>query len=151
MINHGYLAVDFFFVFSGFVVGYAYDDRWNKMTIGAFFLRRLIRLQPMVVTLCFRGLTGFLIRTKYAFEKCSILLFIVLAMPRLGGKNHYWLNGLYEALCVIVVFPLIVALGAGGKLSGNLFSKGCDFMGKISYPLYIVHICLGHRYGLLLF
>ena len=47
MINHGYLAVDFFFVFSGFVVGYAYDDRWNKMTIGAFFLRRLIRLQPM--------------------------------------------------------------------------------------------------------
>ena len=60
-------------------------------------------------------------------------------MPRLGGKNHYWLNGLYEALCVIVVFPLIVALGAGGKLSGNLFSKGCDFMGKISYPLYIVH------------
>ena len=44
VINHGYLAVDFFFVFSGFVVGYAYDDRWNKMTIGAFFLRRLIRL-----------------------------------------------------------------------------------------------------------
>lgn len=90
------------------------------------------------MTLCFRGLTGFLIRTKYAFEKCSILLFIVLAMPRLGGKNHYWLNGLYEALCVIVVFPLIVALGAGGKLSGNLFSKGCDFMGKISYPLSLL-------------
>nr|WP_147379233.1 acyltransferase family protein [Odoribacter splanchnicus] len=67
------------------------------------------------------------------------MLFIVLAMPRLGGKNHYWLNGLYEALCVIVVFPWIVALGAGGKLSGSLFSKGCDFMGKISYPLYIVH------------
>ena len=83
--------------------------------------------------------TGFLIRTKYAFEKCSVLLFIVLAMPRLGGENHYWLNGLYEALCVIVVFPWIVALGAGGKLSGSLFSKGCDFMGKISYPLYIVH------------
>jgi len=39
VINHGYLAVDFFFVFSGFVVGYAYDDRWNKMTIGAFFLQ----------------------------------------------------------------------------------------------------------------
>lgn len=57
-------------------------------------------------------------------------------MPRLGGENHYWLNGLYEALCVIVVFPWIVALGAGGKLSGSLFSKGCDFMGKISYPLY---------------
>ena len=27
IINHGYLAVDFFFVLSGFVIGYAYDDR----------------------------------------------------------------------------------------------------------------------------
>ena len=32
IVNHGYLAVDFFFVLSGFVVGYAYDDRWNRMT-----------------------------------------------------------------------------------------------------------------------
>ncbi|KAA6337625.1 hypothetical protein EZS27_014302 [termite gut metagenome] len=49
VINHGYLAVDFFFVLSGFVIGYAYDDRWGKMTIGGFFKRRLIRLQPMVI------------------------------------------------------------------------------------------------------
>lgn len=49
IINHGYLAVDFFFLLSGFVVGYAYDDRWGKMTIGNFFKRRLVRLQPMVV------------------------------------------------------------------------------------------------------
>ena len=44
IINHGYLAVDFFFVLSGFVIGYAYDDRWNKMTLGGFFKRRLTRL-----------------------------------------------------------------------------------------------------------
>ena len=49
IINHGYLAVDFFFVLSGFVIGYAYDDRWHKLTIGVFFKRRLQRLQPMVV------------------------------------------------------------------------------------------------------
>jgi len=49
IINHGYLAVDFFFLLSGFVMGYAYDDRWNKMTVGNFFKRRLVRLQPMVV------------------------------------------------------------------------------------------------------
>ena len=48
-INHGYLAVDFFFLLSGFVIGYAYDDRWAKMRIGNFFKRRLVRLQPMVV------------------------------------------------------------------------------------------------------
>ena len=30
LLNHGYLAVDFFFVLSGFVVGYAYDSRWSQ-------------------------------------------------------------------------------------------------------------------------
>lgn len=49
MINHGYLAVDFFFLLSGFVIGYAYDDRWHKMSTSDFFKRRLIRLQPMVI------------------------------------------------------------------------------------------------------
>lgn len=30
MMNHGYLAVDFFFVLFGFVIGYAYDGRWSR-------------------------------------------------------------------------------------------------------------------------
>ena len=46
--NHGYLAVDFFFILSGFVIGYAYDDRWGRnLTMKNFFKRRLIRLHPM--------------------------------------------------------------------------------------------------------
>src|SRR5579863_7648145 len=49
LMNHGYLAVDFFFLLSGFVVAYSYDDRWGKMTQWDFYKRRLIRLQPMVV------------------------------------------------------------------------------------------------------
>lgn len=48
IINHGYLAVDFFFMLSGFVIAHAYDDRWNKMSLTAFFKRRLIRLHPMI-------------------------------------------------------------------------------------------------------
>ena len=46
---HGFLAVDFFFILSGFVMGYAYDKRWNSMTIGQFIRLRLIRLHPMVI------------------------------------------------------------------------------------------------------
>lgn len=277
IINHGYLAVDFFFVLSGFVIGYAYDDRWGKMTLKDFFRRRLIRLQPMVVMGMFIGAvffffgseqmfpgidrvsvwkmllvfvigctllpvpvsmdirgwsemhplngpswslfyeyianilyaliirrftktllailvviagcvlvyyavtspkgclaggwtlnaaqlqvgftrlmypflaglllarTGWHIRVKYAFEICSLLLVFVLAFPRLGG-NELWVNGLYESFCVIILFPLIVAIGAGGKLSDGFFSKGCDFLGKISYPLYITHYPIVYLY-----
>lgn len=53
--NHGYLAVDFFFILSGFVVGYAYDDRWAGRRAGGgmrmrdFLKRRIVRLHPMVV------------------------------------------------------------------------------------------------------
>ena len=48
-IGHGWLAVDFFFCLSGFVIGYAYDDRVREMGLLQFFKVRLIRLHPMVV------------------------------------------------------------------------------------------------------
>lgn len=60
-IAHGFLAVDFFFCLSGFVIGYAYDDRIRKMGRGAFFRARLIRLQPLVVLGSVLGLLGFLL------------------------------------------------------------------------------------------
>ena len=47
IVNHGYLAVDFFFLLSGYVIGYAYDDRWGKMTIGEFFKRPIDRRQAV--------------------------------------------------------------------------------------------------------
>jgi peptidoglycan/LPS O-acetylase OafA/YrhL len=37
LVRHAYLAIDFFFGLSGFVVAYAYDDRWTKMSIPQFF------------------------------------------------------------------------------------------------------------------
>src|ERR1700761_1809148 len=48
-IGNGFLAVDFFFWLSGFVIGYAYDDRIGKMGIKEFFKSRLIRLHPLVI------------------------------------------------------------------------------------------------------
>ena len=60
--NHGYLAVDFFFILSGFVIGYAYDDRWKTMTTKDFIKRRLIRLHPMVVLGAVLGVIAFYIQ-----------------------------------------------------------------------------------------
>lgn len=271
IINHGYLAVDFFFLLSGFVVAYAYDDRWGKMTQWDFYKRRLVRLQPMVimgsligaalfyfqanpampniantplwemllvmvigatlipvpismdirgwqemhplngpawslffeyianilyavlvrrfskvvlsvfVTLAammliqylvtskngdliggwslnaeqlYIGFTrvlfpffggvllcriGKLIRIKHAFWWASLLIIIMLSIPRIGDEHHVWMNGIYESACLIIAFPLIVSIGAGGQLHSARSEKICNFLGEISYPLYITH------------
>ncbi|MCL1675366.1 acyltransferase family protein [Elizabethkingia meningoseptica] len=65
-INHGYLAVDFFFILSGFVIGYAYDDRWKTMTAKEFLKRRFIRLHPMVVIGAIIG------AVMFYFQGCSV-------------------------------------------------------------------------------
>jgi peptidoglycan/LPS O-acetylase OafA/YrhL len=47
---HGYLAVDFFFVLSGFVVASAYEGKLGTtMGFGNFVVRRLARLLPMSI------------------------------------------------------------------------------------------------------
>lgn len=74
-INHGYLAVDFFFILSGFVIGYAYDDRWGKtLTLGGFFRRRLIRLHPMVVMGATIGLISFLLTGMERWDRTTSTL-----------------------------------------------------------------------------
>ena len=95
--NHGYLAVDFFFILSGFVIGYAYDDRWKtSMTIKDFIKRRLIRLHPMVVMGAVLGAITFYIQgcEKWDGTQVSISM-LMLAMllnlfliPAIQGSGH---------------------------------------------------------------
>ena len=59
-IAHGFLAVDFFFCLSGFVIAYAYHDRMEKMSLTEFFKLRLIRLHPLVIFGSVLGLLTFL-------------------------------------------------------------------------------------------
>ena len=285
IINHGYLAVDFFFVLSGFVIGYAYDDRWDRMTVWGFFKRRLVRLQPMVVmgtvigaclyffgqgdgvplignvpgwkvllafvmgclmipcgmkmdirgwgetnsfngpnwsltweylanilyALVFRklpkiglavlaaaaafctldicldwnvlgllteghapqrytviggwsltpeqiyiGLTrlfypfligllisrlGKFINVKNGFWWCSLILAVLFSIPCVGGENNI-LNGFYNAACILILMPIVVMMGAGSQIRGEKSAKLCNFLGEISYPLYITHFPL---------
>jgi peptidoglycan/LPS O-acetylase OafA/YrhL len=49
------------------------------------------------------------------------------------------MNGTYELLCVLFVFPFVVALGAGSQITGRRSMAVCKFLGDISYPLYITH------------
>ena len=59
-LSHGFLAVDFFFCLSGFVIAYAYDTRASHIGITQFFKLRLIRLHPLVVIGSILGLLTFL-------------------------------------------------------------------------------------------
>jgi peptidoglycan/LPS O-acetylase OafA/YrhL len=93
-IAHGFLAVDFFFCLSGFVIGYAYDNRIRKMGVGTFFKKRLIRLHPLVVLGSILGLIGFLFdpfAVPIAHEAGKIILLFVcsiflIPLPLMGDR-----------------------------------------------------------------
>ncbi|MBS5509286.1 MAG: rod shape-determining protein MreB [Akkermansia sp.] len=76
---------------------------------------------------------------KGSFWICGLSLAILLAVPRLGGENAFWMNSLYETACFAVFFPLILLFGASGKITDPYTDKICRFLGRISYPLYMVH------------
>jgi peptidoglycan/LPS O-acetylase OafA/YrhL len=48
------------------------------------------------------------------------------------------LNWLYESWVVLLLFPLIVACGAGAP-SNRITQPLCSFLGRISYPVYMIH------------
>src|SRR6201993_5191406 len=264
LVHHAYLAVDFFFALSGFVVDYAYDDRWTRMSVPQFFRIRLIRLHPLVLIGATLGLLGYLfdpfskamnhtnpamlllayvtsllllpsppvggrhnesqalngpawslmqeylgniayalilrrlraitlafifglagllliwtanaegsldggwdyprvwmaplrltvsfvmglwlyrVHDRIRIPKIGLLLLsIVLAacfqMPIFPKVGNYSLNGLYDAACVLFLFPLIILCGAHSN-AGTGMIRLCKFSGRLSYPLYITHI-----------
>lgn len=58
-IPRSYLAVDFFFCLSGFVIAYAYDHKLVSIGLKRLFALRLIRLHPLVVMGSLIGLLAF--------------------------------------------------------------------------------------------
>ena len=262
LLHHAAMAVDFFFGLSGFVIAYAYDDRWKTLSTGQFFLTRIVRLHPLVVLGAVLGLLSFLFDPFAANQRsvpiatvlsdfalaCLLLpypslpnrwtdthslnspawslmqeyignILYALILRRLGTRvlgvlvivaaaclvamawhvntidqgsdwttplggptrmgfsftMGLWLyrvrdkapklrlgwivlslilitafalphvpdrlahgNGLYEACCVILLFPLII-LGGAHSAIGKVEMALCQFAGRISYPIYILH------------
>lgn len=127
-LNHGDLAVDFFFMLSGFVIGYAYDDRWNgKMTLKSFFKRRLIRLHPMVVLGALFGVVAFCLQGCVKWDGTHVgislvmiaLLLNMFFIPATGTRFDVRGNG--------EMFPL----------NGPCWSLFFEYIGNIAYALII--------------
>lgn len=76
------------------------------------------------------------IKPSTIFLICSALLLVLLPMPFVGDPMQPWQNGLYILLLTMVVFPVIIWIAANAGTGSNRF---CQFLGELSYPLYIVH------------
>ena len=128
-INHGYLAVDFFFMLSGFVISYAYDDRWGSgLTVGNFFRRRLIRLHPMVLFGALLGAVTFLAQGAVTWQgtpvaTTSVLLALLCACCFIPA----WSGAPWEVRGNGEMFPL----------NGPSWSLFFEYIGNILYALLI--------------
>lgn len=80
--------------------------------------------------------SNWIIKNKIGFIGLGILLFLTFLSPYSEARNY-----ITEPFIVIVIYPLIVCLGAGSTLNNGL-RKLCNFSGNISYPLYTTHFAV---------
>ena len=86
-------------------------------------------------------------KINYAFLWSSLLVILILGFPRIGDANHNWMNGIYDSIAILFVFPMIVYIGASGNIKSKWGNKICRFLGDISYPVYIIHYPLIYIYS----
>lgn len=127
--NHGYLAVDFFFVLSGFVIGHAYDSRWQRgMTAGRFIVRRIIRLQPMVIIGVLLGVVSFIIQGCERWDGTAVSTPAVIAS---------FLFGLFMLPALPGTMPEVRGNGEMFPLNGPSWSLFFEYIGSIGYALWL--------------
>ena len=123
LLPHAYLAVDFFFALSGFVIGYAYDDRWGRMTVLQFFRIRLIRLHPLVVLGTVLGMLSYLFDPFAAGKQDAT--FFMLAQALLLG------------LLLLPAKPLPNRWEDTHTLNGPAWTLLQEYLGNIAYALIL--------------
>lgn len=141
--GHGYLAVDFFFLLSGFVIGYAYDDRWSAsagtnmlqvpaqgggLTVWEFFRRRLKRLHLMVIVGAVIGAVSYLMQGGMMWDGTTVDLWQLLL-------------ALVMAMLMIPCWPGCAADVRGNTelfpLNGPMWSLWFEYIGNIIYALML--------------
>ena len=79
------------------------------------------------------------IKIKGAFWICSILLVLLLHIPYIAGGSVISYNGIFEMICITIIFPLLLWIGASGTSTDKLSNRLCRFLGDISFPVYMIH------------
>lgn len=60
-------------------------------------------------------------------------------MDQIGGYEHPLYDGIFNLFCVGVLCPLTVWLGSRRIVLSQRTRNACDFLGRLSYPLYLAH------------
>jgi peptidoglycan/LPS O-acetylase OafA/YrhL len=108
---------------SGFVVAYAYDDRWNQMTILQFFRVRLIRLHPLVLVGATFGLLFYLFDPLSKMMNRGPLSMVLLA---------------YLASLLLLPSPPIAGQhNESQALNGPAWSLMQEYLGNIAYAFIL--------------
>ncbi len=129
-IGHGFLAVDFFFCLSGFVIGYAYDDRLAKMGWLEFFKSRIIRLHPLIIAGSVLGLLAFL-------------------FDPFGGHPELYNTGmvilLFLSSALLIPFPVMEDRGFNlFGLNAPSWSLFWEYIANIVYALVLCRLKRGY-------
>lgn len=121
LVPHGYMAVDLFFVLSGFIMAYTYQADFALRGMRAmpdFLMKRAARVLPL---------------------STAVVLAIVLAA--LGSKMMFGTtlfptstNLLSDALCNIL---LLQGLGIGLNLNGPSWSISTEFTAYLIFPAFL--------------
>ncbi|HEY8396862.1 MAG TPA: acyltransferase [Flavihumibacter sp.] len=125
-IAHGYLAVDFFFCLSGFVIAYAYDSRLEKIGLGNFFKLRLIRLHPLVIIGSVIGLLGFMLDPFSDLQQTT------------GNVKTFLM---FICSCFMIPYPAVPERFSNFfHLNAPTWSLFWEYMANIVYALVLVRI-----------
>jgi peptidoglycan/LPS O-acetylase OafA/YrhL len=109
--------------------GWGYKNYWMAPIRLAF---------PFVAGLWLYRVYDRLPRINLGFLPLTAALLAAFMTPVLPKLGSFSCNGLYDALCVLVVFPAILIAGAHSRPGSGLMAI-CKASGRLSYPLYMTH------------
>ncbi len=127
LVPHGYMAVDFFFVLSGFIMCYTYASRFEAGQPGAyrdFLARRVARVVPLNIAVLLAIVAGGALSTA------------LLGRNILVNSSNLWFD-------LPVNLLMLQGLGIGTNLNGPSWSISTEFAAYLCFPV-LVALCF-HR------
>lgn len=135
-LHYSYLAVDLFFILSGFVITHAYDKKLltGELTVKKFVITRIIRLYPLYFVSVFLGAIAFfpwgklvsggeLDQSPYILSFLAALMFLPYKMP--NDNSLYPLVG----VCWSLFYEIIINV---------FYAYFCNRLNKITSSLIVL-------------